>query len=387
MIGTVLWRALVMTGAFSSVVLAANLDDRQLIEQALDESAAIVLEDISLRDAVDAITEQTGVRLVMPPEVMKLAPYGGDTLIQRVDIANVSLRKGLTELLSPLGMTFRVEDDQVVVVPGPALERLARAPTWAELDTISQLAAFQPGIDAAAREALRTKIRFEVPVRQAWSLLADAIGNVGAGAGDKVLTVACELLGWAWYPADATIVIVPKQRLIQQKLQRPISLRMNSRTLIDVLQAVARVAGVEVRAEPGAVNVLPLNVQRNFSINVYEQSGEQVLDQIAAYTGLGYFVEPAGVVFFDPRSSSPGAGMSDATGRPEAPPTVDNGRRPRGATPSIEEDPVVAQMPITLEDGRTVEWLIRRSELPEDLRAKRESDLAGLFDSIRRQDP
>ena len=114
---------------------------------------------------------------------------------------------------------------------------------------------------------------------------------------------------------------------------------------------------------------LPLNVQKSFSLNVLNKSAEDVLESIAAYTGLGYLIEPEGVLFYrlnhEPRAptvTSQGTSAADADG-----------------------DPYVAKILVPLDDGRTVEWLIRRSELPPDLRDKRDQDLQKAFEAIRSQ--
>ena len=343
------------------------LDTRALIEQALDESTAITLDDVKLGDAIQIITEQSGVKIVMPPEVMRLVPHGPETLIQRVQIANMSLRQGLTELFSPLGMTFAVGDSYVEIVPKEALLCLGRPPTWTELDVLLELSATQPGIDHDALAALRPRIQFRMAVPAAWTLLSEAIGSVGAGRGDEVLTIACANLGWAWFLSDERIVIVPMERQIQRQLQQPVSLRINDRPLIDVLQALGKRVNVDIRSEPGALASLPIYMQRGFTVNVHQLSAEEVLDKIAANTGLGYFIEPDGVLFYQ---------VGNGRGRNlpgDAPP----------ASVSLS-DPYVAKVVVPLGGGKSIEWLIRQSELPEDLQRMRQHDLAETFEAVRR---
>lgn len=343
------------------------LDTRALIEQALDESTAITLEDVKLGDAIEIITEQSGVKILMPPEVMGLVPHGAETLIQRVQIANMSLRQGLTELFSPLGMTFAVGDSYVEIVPKEALLCLGRPPTWTELDVLAELSAIQPGIDNDALAALRPRIQFQMAVPAAWTLLSEAIRSVGAGPGDEVLTIACANLGWVWRLSDQRIVLVPMERQIQRQLQQPISLRIDDTTLIDVLQALAERVNVDIRSEPGALASLPIYMQRGFSVNVHQQSAEEVLDKIAAHTGLGYLIEPDGVLFYKVGN---GSGRNLAG---DAPP----------ASVSLS-DPYVAKVVVPLGGGKSIEWLVRQSELPEDLQRMRQNDLAETFEAVRR---
>lgn len=342
-------------------------DTRALIEQALAEPARISLDNIALGEAIRVVTEQTGVKIVMPPEVMNLVPQGAATLVRQVEIANMPLREALAELFSPLGMKCQVRDTYVEIVPKESLRRLSQPPTWVELAALSALEALEPGTDPQARTTLASRLQFQVPVRNAWERLSQALGHVGAGPGDEVLTIACRNLGWAWALSGERIVITAMEQQVRRRLRRPISLRRNNRPLFDIMQAIGGKAGVSIRAEPGALAALPLAVQRNFSLNVQRQPAEQVLDSIAAYTGLGYVVTPEGVLFFRADDS---AGSSSPSVQPSVP-------GPSG-------DPYVAKMTIRLEDGTNAEWLIRRSELPEDLRLLRKRDLAELFEAVRR---
>src|SRR3990172_10919255 len=110
------------------------------------------------------------------------------------------------------------------------------------------------------------------------------------------------------------------------------------------MNAVGAPVSVAVHMEPGALASLPVQMQPNFSLNVQQQPVEQVLDTIAAYTGLGYLVGPDGVLFYWPEARGPEPKVAESTG--SAP---------------IPTDPYVAKMTIPLEGGKSFEWLIRRS--------------------------
>lgn len=346
--------------------VAAN--QRALVEQALDEPTKISLENVKLSDVLGEIGQRTGVRIAIPPDVLALIPHGTETLIREVRIANVPLRQGLTELFSPLGMTFEVRDDGIEIVPKEALLCLGRPPTWAELDTLAELSRTQIGADDLALRKLRSRIQFQIPEPGAWETLAAVIRNVGAGPGDEVLATACANLGWAWCLSGERIVVTSMQQQVRRQLEQRVSLRINNRALFDVLQAVGRRINVSVHSEPGALASLPIQVQHNYSVNVHHWTVEQVFEAICADTGLGYLIEPDGVLFYRPGGR---AASEPAT----VPPT----------TSVSLSDPYVAKMVVQLEDGKTVEWLIRQSELPEDLRQMRERDLAELFEALRQR--
>ena len=357
--------------AFALAALAApgqSPDKQGLMELALDEPARITLEKVRLKDAIQQVWDQTGVKIVMPQEAMDIVPYGEETVVELVDIADTPLRDGLTQLFAPLGMTFVVRGDFVEVVPKKPLRCLGRRASWNELDTLTELSAMQPGVDPEALSRLRGRIQFKVPVLDGWQTLSMAIKSIGAGPGDEVLSVACANLGWAWCLSDRWVVVSSGSSLIGRQLKKPISLRMNSKALIEVLQEVGRKAGVPVRAEPGALISLPLQLQHSFSLNVHQKPVEEVLDAISAYTGLGYLIEPDGVLFY----KANGGSAAEDRGGP-------------ASQAASRRDPYIAKIMVPLEDGTTVEWLIRRSELPPDLRERRAEDLNIAFEQLRRQ--
>ena len=90
---------------------------RSLIDRALDQPATIRLDNIRLKDAIEVVTKQTGVPIVMGLEAMRLVPQGADTLINRVDIASMPLREGMRRLFAPLGMRCVIESDRVSIEP------------------------------------------------------------------------------------------------------------------------------------------------------------------------------------------------------------------------------------------------------------------------------
>ncbi len=360
----------------SSFIIAASLigpapDTRALIAKALTEPTQITLENIRLLDAICKITEQTGVRIVMAPDAMRFVPQGPETIIEKVNIANVPLREGLDRLFRPLGMKFELADDHVRIVPKDALLCLGRAPTWSELETLSQLSATQPGLKSNDLDKLQDRIQFQVPAPDAWGSLSQAMENVGAGSGDDVLTVAANQLGWTWCLSDERIVVSTFEQFLRQRLKQPISVRMNNRPLIDVMQAVGAAVNATVRVEPGAIASLSMQSQKNYSINATNLPAEQVLENISANTGLGYLMSPEGIFFFDPNGNA--AGIASTLGnQPPAPPS--------GAS-----DPYVGKIVIELGDGKTFEWMIRKSELPDDLKQVRERDIQQFIDEFRQR--
>jgi len=349
---------------------AAN--QRVLIEQALDEPTRIELADVKLGEAFAMVTEQTGVEVVMTPEVMSLIPHGPETKVNAT-IENIPLRQGLIDLVAPLGMTFVVLDDYVEIIPTAPLLRLGRPATWAELDLLGKLRDSKPGAMDADLQTLRECLQFQVRARDPWDTLAAEIRTTGAGSGDEVLSVACDKLGWTWSIDGERIFVLSIEQQFRRQLRWPIRLRINDRPLPDVIRQVGMYSGVPVRLEPGTLQSLPERVREHFALNVNDLSAEEALDMIASYTGLGYLIDHSGVLFY--RTDGPGSPAGDPPKQPEGfgTPTPQTGG----------QDRYVGKITVQIEDGKTVEWLIRESELPEDLKLRRQQDLRDAFDALR----
>lgn len=343
----------------------------ELIRQALDEPANVSLQDTTLREAVNRLTDETGVPIHLSADVLRLVPGGGGQPIRELDLTNEPLRVGLAQMFEPLGMRLEIRDDHVEILPRDALLCLGRPPKWDELETLNDLRATSPGLRSADREWLRARIQFTVAAPDVWGLLDETMARVGAGNGEEVLTVACDQLGLAWCMSGRKIVVSSLVDQHRQRLTRNISLRMNYRPLVDVLQELSRKIALPVKVDPRAVTALPLQVQRSFSVNAVDAPVEFVLDKIAAHTGLAYVIEPEGIMFYDmsdgDTSASPRA--ADTAGVPQA------------------NDPYVGKIVVPLEDGTSVEWHIRMSELPPDLRMRREADLKKAFERLRDVSP
>lgn len=355
------------------IVAGAGLQDsRGLLDLALDEPADITLENVSVIDALAQISEKTGVEIVLPPDVADLLPHGAETVVRRVVIAGRSLREGLHEMFSPLGMGFIVRRHVVEIVPHDALRCLGRAPTWQELDTLGWLTTLRPGVDAASLEQLQPRVQFQTQAQTGWGQLYESILQVGAGGGDEVLTVACHRLGWDWCLSGERIVITDVADAIRRRLQQTVSLRLNYRSLVEVLQQLGDRVGVPIRIAPAALAAIPTTLRQSFSLNVAHARAEQVLETISANTGLGYLIEPDGVLFYRVDEVPPMA----AAAVPGA-----------ASARLLADDPYVGKLIVPLDDGTSIEWLIRRSELPPELQRRRDADLARAFEALQRSAP
>lgn len=344
------WVVLVAVSAAS-----AALDQRELIERALDEPTQINLEDVKLGNAFAKVTEQTGVEVVMSPEVMSLIPYGAETTIN-ARIEGTTLRQGLADLVGRLGMTFVVTDRFVEIIPKEAILCLDRPATWAELDTVYELSRLQPGTVRDELTSLREKMQFQVPGPQSWDILSAVIRETGAGPGDDVLSIACAKLGWAWCVSGEHIVVMTAEQKVRRQLQARIELQARSRPLVEVLQELSRRARVKIRLEPGALEGMSAAVRDGLSLTVRYQTVEETLDSLAAAAGLGWLVDAEGVLLYRTSLAAP----TTAT----------------GGSGSGSSDPVVGMIEIPLGGGRSMHWIVRQSDLPPEAGERRKLEIS-----------
>lgn len=333
-----------------------------LIEQALDQVVDFEIEDKTLPEALEIVAEKWGTPIRIDPDALQLLPYGPATRIQGARMSNVPLRRGLKELLDPLGMTFEVSEDHLRIVPRDAVWRIGRRATWDELATVEWLADLEWAGDPEQVEALRSRLQFRVDHERPAEVLFGAIQRLGAGRGDEVLSLACKSQGWTWFPWGKNVAVVSAEEQVYRELQRPITIRARRQPLAEVLAEMARQARVPIRFEPGVIASLPPDVRRDFSLLLVDTPAEQGLEVIEGVTGLGF------------RASEGGIEVYRAQSAPAS----------RGALSTDESDPVVGRVVMPSPDGMfEYEFLIRQSDLPPELRHVRGQMIDDVVEAIR----
>ena len=345
--------------------LSAADDLGPLIEEALDQAVHLNVTDQTLADAFAGVAEETGITVTIAPETLELLPYGANTKVT-ARMENISLREGLSQLTDPLGLKFEVRERGLEVVPTAALLRVGKRATWDELDALAELRGLDFTTGEPALETLLSRLQFQFSDVDGWPPLQAAVMRIGAGPGDEVLTLACDSLGWTWYPTGKHIAILRKTDQIQRQLQVLVSMRESHRKLADVLQQIGAAAGVTVRCEPSAITSLPLTTRQNFSLFVENKTAADALELVAATTGLGYRIDPDAVVFYHP--SQP----------PEQVPQPDEAKAHRSADPYVGK---IILPPAA--DGTQVELLIRESDLTPDVIELRRRQIERANEAIR----
>src|SRR6185503_4034936 len=98
-----------------------------------------VLEASPLPDAMQKLSEVTGVPIRFKKDALSQLPWGAKTKLQNLSIDNATLRDALSRILTPLGLRYKTDDDGVTVMMVPALDRVDGRATWKELALLQLL--------------------------------------------------------------------------------------------------------------------------------------------------------------------------------------------------------------------------------------------------------
>jgi hypothetical protein len=337
-------------------------DSSALINEALDKQVKLEVKD-TLPQAIDQIRDQTGVPLHVAPEVYDLLPWGDQTNIT-AHIENQTLREALSAMTSKLGLTFEMRDDQVVLVPLPALSRLGRRSTVDELAALDLLAStpldtsadrmpekqLAEEIDHKLQEA---KSSFAVDNRPGDNIVLDQQVSVPRNA---TLLDALEAITHqtraTWYPWGKSIVIVMKEEQVGNQLAKLITVHYPGTEVGQVLTELSQKAGVPFEIEPGALQKISPEFRR-VKLDLYDASINSALQAICGFTGLSYVVNDKGVYIWNQNNTTPAAAAA-------------------------ARDPIIGMVP--LDNG--MQLLIPQSQVPSDVReylhAKQEQEIEKL---------
>jgi hypothetical protein len=329
------------------------VDMNALLQQALDQPVQFEVTNKPLPEAFVIIADETGVPMHIEEDTLALLPYGANTTMS-AKMTSLPLRAGLDQLLNPIGMTYRIANERVVVEAAEPLKRIGRPASWSELKTLEWLA--DTGWESIQPDAneLGNRLQFRVDSPDPWTQLKTSMQRVGAGTVGDVLTIAGEKLGWVWYPRNDKIVILAAEGQVKRDLQKKITIHADHKPIVDVIAELAEQSGIPMTIQPGAVATLPSDARNSFLLVLERAPVERGLEAIRA-TGLDYRFTEDGLEWFT-----------------TLPPREEDG------------DPIVVIVVLTTDDGE-VQVLIRESELPPDLRDVRQSVVEEFIAHARRQ--
>ncbi len=342
------------------VGFASAQNTSALINEQLDKLASLDLNGV-LPQVVQSIQHDTGVPIEVAPEVYDLLPWGDQTNIT-AKIENQTLRQALDAITQKLGLTYALKDEFLELEPVPALVRLGRRATVQELDLLDMLASnplnlpsdrtsVHALIDALDQRLVDLKSPYAIENRPGDTVVQDQTIFVPRNAtlmdGLEALVKQTRA---TWYPWGKSIVIVPKEEQIHNQLEKTITVHYPGTDISQVLTELSQKADVPFEIEPGAIQRIVPEF-RKIRLDLYDASITKALEAIAGFTGLGYVVNDKGVYIWN-QSNNPATSPRD---------------------PSIGI--------IQLDDGMQI--FVPKSQVPEDIQEYLKSRTQRELDKIR----
>jgi hypothetical protein len=289
-----------------------------LINQQLDKPVSGLELNNVLPDAMRKIAQTTGVRIEATPAVWETLPWGDQTNVT-AKFDNITLRDALEAITRKLGLTFVLKDQAIELQPMPALARLGRRSTQQELQALDVLASTPANlgterptvrqlIEVVDQRLLETKQPFAIESRPGDNVVQDQPVFVARNASllDALEALAKDTRA-TWYPWGKSIVIIPKEDQIRNQLGKVLNVRYPGTDVVQVLTELSQKAGVAFEIEPGAIQRIPPE-NRRIKLELYEASITKALEAIAGVTGLGYVVNEHGVYIWNTAYTSTGGG-------------------------------------------------------------------------------
>ncbi len=314
---------LLIGGSLVPPLLAqVKADSSALISEQLDQLIKLDLNKTPLPQVFRTIESQTGVPIRVTDDVYDILPWGAQTPIT-ASLDRLKLRDALDAIGSKSGLQFELRDEYVECSPQPPLRRLGRRATLEELRTLDivrsrplskaspastlaelarviddELLAFERG---DAKQGKGAHIVLEVRSIPTIDLAKSTVSLPRGATLETALNVFDQQSPLTWYPWGDSIVVLPKQDVIQHLLDRNVTLRYDGVDINQVLLDLSKKANVPFQIEPGAIQ----RVTPEFRIVKLSADAtiRQSLESLQGYTGLGYVVTDEGVYIWNQNSS------------------------------------------------------------------------------------
>jgi hypothetical protein len=286
-------------------VIAQEPSSSALISQALDKQVDRLNVQGGLLDVTRQIEIQTGVRVEATRAVYDALPWGPDTSIS-VNMRNMTLRQALDDIAQHLGLVVTLGNEAVILQPTPALRRLGRRATLAEIQSLDLLASTPLSPPGAAMTVGQVLSAVDQKLMDAQSTFSIEDRAFDAQTSQKTLNVprnatlmdAMDLISdqtdGTWYPWGHNIVVVAKAEATRQLLSKRIMLRFRDAPLQQVLLDLQAQSGTTFQMSPGALQQVPAAYSR-VTLVLEDASIDQALQSISGVTGLKFTPAADGV--------------------------------------------------------------------------------------------
>ncbi|MFW6155620.1 MAG: hypothetical protein ACOC95_10435 [Planctomycetota bacterium] len=344
------------------VVAPAAARDEGLVLRALDEPFTLEIEDTPIAEAVDRLAEASGLSIRLAPEVLDCLPHGAQTRVW-MTARNVKLRDALAAMLTPIALEYTLDDGVVVITPTPALRRIGRRPTFAEVKRLEVLHAKTLRRGEPAIEQLR-RLTGRPGLELSWQDVASVDRARAIAAADRALPcTGAEYLDklthgrpLTWYVWDTRIMIVTRQTQALRQLRRLVTVEYRNQPLSQVIFDLAHKANLKVKMDPGVMARVAPALRNTFTLLMDRATIGEAFEAVSGATGLVF--HPDGLTLRV--TAAPGTGEVQPRSR-------------RG---------FIVSMPVEGPDGTDFHVFFRPDDLPPELveriRRRRDNLLAKL---------
>ena len=334
------------------------------INQVLDGPISLDLKNVTLREAIDKVSQLTSIPIEIEKNTPGYLPYGTRTRLNAT-IKNGKLRDSLTALLRPLGLRFNVDSGRLIIRPQVVLLRICRRASWDELGLLESLQA------NAWSPEFASKLKFQFQSMNGddqanLRRLREVAAQVSEGTAARVLEAVCEKYGWSWYPSGDKVVILPRTSQIERQLDRFVTFDYDGWNLKEVLlDLIAKRGDVLLKLDPGVLTTIPPQTVQNFKLSLSNATIRQGLEFIAGETGLSYIIEQDGVrlVSYGPLwpASQPSAEAAAAA-----------------AASALRVNPIIGQVTLPGPGGLNFSLFVREQDLSAETNKLRQERMKGI---------
>lgn len=382
-VGKVTPLAIALICVFTGYVRA---DKAQLLEK-LNANVEIRLNDVTISEALAEIGQKAGVKLVLPDEAVWKLPYGEATRLS-VTLKG-PLADGMTEMLNPFFMRYAVGEDEITIYPRQELEHVIGRPNTQQLELLRKMYSLRIEVAPSfRREGLVSMIKeaygaisffpYDVPER-AHVILQKLAGDKGSLP--VTLPILLEQVGstlsWpCWYLSQPdslnslpVIRLVTEQDFREAQLDQVVDISFKDQRTDVILQRLAGWAGMEL-----TVNTrVPSWLDRRIAVNVQNTTLRQALRSIVST------VDGEGISFDTSANQIEIFGPIPPRKEETAPAKI---KRGEGAG-----DGYVGKISIPMDGGKYfLEFMLRESDLTEELRKLRDEAIKDILGKSARQE-
>jgi hypothetical protein len=347
----------------------ARADTKQLQEK-LNKNISIELDDVTISEALETIGQKAELKIVVSDEAVWKLPEGETT---RLSITlQGRLGDSMTEMLSAFFMRYAVGDEQITIYPRPELVHIIGRPSTRQLELLKKIYSmritFSQGIPEETvssfigRSMEVSFLPYDVP-NKIYEILKASESDKGTAP--TTLAVLLEQLGEKqrrphWYisgtelPNEVPMIkMVGEQDFRKAKLDQIIDVSFTDERVDLILQRLAGWAGMEISTR----NIEPSWLEEKITVKMQNLTLLQALQNIVGMVD--------GAIDISPRDNS-----LIVQGPIQRPKTADS-RKPQETTGT--EDGYVGKISIPMDGGKYfIEFMLRQSDLPEELKNFRE---------------